>query len=106
MSIADSIKIPIPCPECGERPLTTIARLEQDYQLVCQSCGAKIALREKHVRALREALNRMDQALSHAGQERREGDDTRAIREEHVHTLDESFDEIDLVLWRLKLKHR
>ena len=105
MSIADKLKIPVLCPECGEDTEETMARLSQHYQLVCQHCGATIKMTERHIRALRDGLDRIDQVVSRVGRELRQRGDTVTMSDEHMRTLRHGLDEIDEVLWRLRLKY-
>jgi len=54
------VKIPFPCPKCGEQIEESIARLEENPTLTCPRCGTSIQIEAED---LRRNLKQVEDAL-------------------------------------------
>lgn len=62
----EEIQIPIPCPDCGEKTVKTLAWLKKARIFRCPVCGEANSARTKKLQAIIQKFAQIDIALAFA----------------------------------------
>lgn len=66
-SLTDQLKLPMPCPKCGEKTEKSLTDLSRDRSFVCSGCRVTVEMTGDDIRETKRAFDELESMLKKFG---------------------------------------